>query len=621
MNATVYSSQTRNRFERRKREVLWLAHLLAAMAAVWQYFFRLTTQTALHDTLAGHALNLLLDGLWLVAPALLAVAAGLGLARRLGVERHTAGGLWKRAALVSLLFTLLLVAAEPLRGLFFAAAAAPNLTGFSPLALALANAVSVQVVALPAMWLGQLIGARRAKQTFALPAWRVAVPAARRRRWVQGILAVQVILSMLFSFLSPHLQYGAPFPLSRTPAVAYAQGGNTCTGGGFVREYNVSAIHVDITLNNFGDHDPLGYMYVLDENIPAVRAQEAARKVTPGLRDDPIQPLVIRANLGDCLVIHFTNRLNVEASLSVQGIPFSVDSAGSEVGYNADTIAAPSQTITYRWSTPTDAAAEGAYYFRSHGASRQQVSHGLFGALVLEPAGSIYLHPETRLPLASGWEAIIQDPNGVDFREFVILFHEIGDEDYKILDKNGDKLPVIDPLTKSYRPASRALNYRSEPFRDRFKLLDDAGKPFDKAHGYSSYAYGDPATPIPRSYLGEPTKTRIVHGGSELFHVYHLHGGGIRWRRNPKNEPTEFTGGLKKIPTQNAHSTRLDSQGLGPAEAFTLEHECGAGGCQQSAGDFLWHCHIGNHYVSGMWSFWRVYDTRQPDLAPLPDQD
>ena len=30
------------------------------------------------------------------------------------------------------------------------------------------------------------------------------------------------------------------------------------------------------------------------------------------------------------------------------------------------------------------------------------------------------------------------------------------------------------------------------------------------------------------SYLGEPTKMRIVHGGSEMFHVYHLHGGAMR---------------------------------------------------------------------------------------------
>ena len=42
-----------------------------------------------------------------------------------------------------------------------------------------------------------------------------------------------------------------------------------------VREFNVSAIDVVITLNRFGDHDPEGKMFVLDENIPVVRQQEA----------------------------------------------------------------------------------------------------------------------------------------------------------------------------------------------------------------------------------------------------------------------------------------------------------------------------------------------------------
>ena len=41
---------------------------------------------------------------------------------------------------------------------------------------------------------------------------------------------------------------------------------------------------------------------------------------------------------------------------------------------------------------------------------------------------------------------------------------------------------------------------------------------------------------------------------------------------------------------------------------------------QQAAGDFLFHCHIAEHYPSGMWGIWRVFDTLQPDLAPLPDR-
>ena len=59
------------------------------------------------------------------------------------------------------------------------------------------------------------------------------------------------------------------------------------------------------------------------------------------------------------------------------------------------------------------------------------------------------------------------------------------------------------------------------------------------------------------------------------------------------------------------------------------KRECGSGLCQQLAGDFLFHCHVAHHYVSGMWGYWRVYNTLQqgdmrndvmPDLRELPDR-
>ncbi|MEE8524933.1 MAG: hypothetical protein V3T72_13445, partial [Thermoanaerobaculia bacterium] len=67
-------------------------------------------------------------------------------------------------------------------------------------------------------------------------------------------------------------------------------------------------------------------------------------------------------------------------------------------------------------------------------------------------------------------------------------------------------------------------------------------------------------------------------------------------------------------------STHLDSQSIGPGTSYDLEHECGAGGCQQAAGDFLYHCHIGQHYIAGMWGLWRVLDSQQSDLAVIPSQ-
>ena len=71
---------------------------------------------------------------------------------------------------------------------------------------------------------------------------------------------------------------------------------------------------------------------------------------------------------------------------------------------------------------------------------------------------------------------------------------------------------------------------------------------------------------------------------------------------------------------QLSPSTRLDSQATGPGESYNLEIEGGAGGVQQGAGEFLFHCHIASHYASGMWAFWRVYDTNQPGFAALPDR-
>jgi hypothetical protein len=60
-----------------------------------------------------------------------------------------------------------------------------------------------------------------------------------------------------------------------------------------------------------------------------------------------------------------------------------------------------------------------------------------------------------------------------------------------------------------------------------------------------------------------------------------------------------------------------------------LEPECGGGGCQHLAGEFLYHCHVAHHYVAGMWGYGRFYNTLQvgaahtdtmPDLQELPDR-
>ena len=96
-----------------------------------------------------------------------------------------------------------------------------------------------------------------------------------------------------------------------------------------------------------------------------------------------------------------------------------------------------------------------------------------------------------------------------------------------------------------------------------------------------------------------------------------LHGGGIQWQRQQdmgKDGAADYTpidAGLKKDFAASMPSSGNDSQTIGPSESYELEIACGSGGCQQTVGDFLFHCHVASHYISGMWHFWRVYNTLQ----------
>lgn len=428
-------------------------------------------------------------------------------------------------------------------------------------------------------------------------------------------------------------------------------GGNTsesvypaalCPATAPVHEYHIVAINVEITLNRYLDYDPQGRMFVLEEDVARVRQEEAQNKaarlgngelaVSMGEQGDAIQPLTLRVNQGECLRVRLTNNLaNGEPAsfhLHTSGLHLA-NSGQPAIATNPQALAQSGQTVMYEWMVNEDEP-EGTHYFHSHGDERLQTNHGLFGAVIVEPKGSIYLDPISGGALQSGWAAMIQPPTGSAFREFALYYHEVGDENYAHLDRNGLFIPLVDPYTEAYKPGSRALNYRSEPFMNRLALQKLTIGKIDKSQAYSSYVFGDPATPMMRSYLGDPVKERLIHGGAEVFHVHHVHGGSIRWRRQPDAEASNFDIGLDKHPPLFPQATEFtDSQSIGPSETYDLVNDCGSGGCQQSVGDYLYHCHVAQHYIAGMWGIWRVYDTLQdgkplldalPQLQELPDR-
>ncbi|MGF1514576.1 MAG: hypothetical protein ACFB5Z_12910 [Elainellaceae cyanobacterium] len=483
-----------------------------------------------------------------------------------------------------------------------------------------------------------------------------------------------------------------------------------CPANAPVKTYDVLAVNVNMVLNRWGDRDPQGHMYVLRDRLGAVRSQEAAAAsdampnpfdLTLGLGADPIQPLTIRANVGDCVKISFENALEKPNGLLRNGAPASFHIHGADLilassgepalASNPESMALPGASVDYEWFIDDRYYNEHTFRIQSHGPKgRYQVSHGLFGGFIVEPQGSQYFDPRTGANLCTtsgagqvlcqnSWDAMIDPGDGsADFREFGLMYHEIGNDGFLPSNKAGELNPFIDAITESYQPNGRAINYRSESFYRRMgeaevmaKLLDlkpdsplkegpnqaysfqdpqaagiwkkidqglrgELNNFADESQAYGTYAFGEPPTPVPQSYVGDPIKFRIIHGGSETFHVPHLHGGGIQWQRQPEvgkstSNPdyTPIDAGLKKQFTQRMPSSGNDSQSIGPSETYDFEIACGSGGCQQTVGDFLFHCHVASHYVSGMWHFWRVYNTLQntdgktddlPVLAELPDR-
>lgn len=118
---------------------------------------------------------------------------------------------------------------------------------------------------------------------------------------------------------------------------------------------------------------------------------------------------------------------------------------------------------------------------------------------------------------------------------------------------------------------------------------------------YSGYDSKLAATPTLRSYVGEPTKMRVLHGGTDVSHAlaFHPHGGQLKPEKGPKTKGHGAT--------------------VSPGMPLDLALDCGGRlGCVPTAGDFLFRCDVPGHAMAGMWATWRVHATMQSDLALVP---
>ena len=123
------------------------------------------------------------------------------------------------------------------------------------------------------------------------------------------------------------------------------------------------------------------------------------------------------------------------------------------------------------------------------------------------------------------------------------------------------------------------------------------------ADGRPVQQYEDDAGNVHHSYVGDPVRFRAMQAGVKETHIFHLHAN--QW--------------FAKSGAGNDKSNYLDSQTLGPRQAYTYEIAYTGANRNLSVGDAIYHCHMYPHFGQGMWYLWRNHDVFEDGSRRLPD--
>ncbi|HEY0961812.1 MAG TPA: multicopper oxidase family protein [Pseudomonadales bacterium] len=143
----------------------------------------------------------------------------------------------------------------------------------------------------------------------------------------------------------------------------------------------------------------------------------------------------LKLNVGDRLVVHFTNRLDVETTIHWHGlrVPNAMDGAP---GFTQEPIP-PGGTFTYDFVVP-DA---GTYWYHPHSDSAAQVGYGLYGALVVnDPADPAIFGDELVLMLS---DMSINDDGSFQAPTSGGSFGDLFGREGNVLLVNGKVMPTL----------------------------------------------------------------------------------------------------------------------------------------------------------------------------------
>lgn len=380
----------------------------------------------------------------------------------------------------------------------------------------------------------------------------------------------------------------------------------------------------------------LGVMYVRSEDL------DGQGLLKSGV---PIEPLILRANAGDCIEVNLTNALAFASDVFSKpfhmAAPFnkipvqdqmsgkvglhpqllSYDGAvsnGINVGWNRqgqqDQVVSFGHTIKYQWyAGKVDRPNNGnlTYTPVEFGALNlfpsdpvYQHINGLFGAMIIEPQGSTWKCGEpanlaacdpvpgpSPAPPSTRASATVTLADNKKFREFALMISDT-------LNSSNNK-PAPNTIS-----SSSAVNYRTEPMNFRYAGNTTVDFSCMLSNLLIQPTPQDPKTPIFSAEVGDQVRFRMTHpfgtGTSQVFTVH-----GHVWQRNPYKNDSQAIG-------DNDLSQWLGSRdNHGSTDHFDLVIDK-AGGEGGQAGDYLYTAFLPSQAMLGAWGIFRVGHNNVP---------
>ena len=371
-------------------------------------------------------------------------------------------------------------------------------------------------------------------------------------------------------------------------------------------------------------NDPTAIIYVRSGDL------DNKGKLRSGV---PVEPLILRANAGDCIQLTLTNKLpSAPADLAgFNTLPMIVDDFnnndikpsanvglhpqmlsywlwtsgdGMNVGNNVLGTATPGNSVGYTWYAGTiDVQPNGSRVATpvEFGATNlmpadpiKQGSKGAIGALIIEPKGATWQEDT-----ASRAQALVQTPDGKQFREFVVVMQN----DVNLRFSDGTAVPNTAEAEDPEDSAQKAINYRTEPMWTRLNFAPDASLEETRTKIFTnvlsnSQVGGDPVTPVFTAKAGVPVRFRIVHPhGKQRNNVFTVHGHG--WQRSP------YVNNSTAIGSNPLSEWTSAEMGVGPS-AHVDAPVAKAGGVFLLPGDYLYRTFQSFQFDGGMWGIFRV---------------